>query len=289
MNFDFFSHNSKNKKSAVVLVAKDEGPYLIEWVAYYRILGFDEISVYNNYSTDSSNDILNALDKAGYINHIIWRQSDDESPQVSAYRHAIKNCKAEWIFFIDTDEFLLLHKHSNVNSFLREFDNRPEVGTISCNWRIFGDSGLVTNDGRPVIERFTMAATDDFVVNRHLKSFSRVKMLGPMLHMHVCETTGLQVHPNGEPLIMKDWGLSEFAELSVAQVNHYYTKTAQEYQAKKARGQGGAPESDPERKYWYNQESFIGHNRNDIMDLRIQKDLQRLKKEMQKLKDECHI
>ncbi|MFN7604764.1 MAG: glycosyltransferase family 2 protein, partial [Hyphomonadaceae bacterium] len=42
----------------VCMIAKNEGPYLLEWVAYYRSLGFSKIVVYENNSTDRSAVIL---------------------------------------------------------------------------------------------------------------------------------------------------------------------------------------------------------------------------------------
>ena len=85
-----------------------------------------------------------------------------------------------------------------------------------------------------------MLAEAPFVVNAHLKSFMRVKAIGNLVHMHICETSGQTVHPSGAPLEMPNWGLSKDIDFSVAQVNHYYTKTVEEYEVKKQRGQGGA-------------------------------------------------
>lgn len=264
----------------VCLIAKNEAPYLIEWIAYYRVLGFDDVVVYENNSTDNSAALLRALASAGKIIHRRWTLGRTESPQITAYQDAIRKAKTDWILFVDADEFLVLHQVDTVHEFLAPFNARPEVSAIGVNWRMFGDSNQEAPDGRPVMERFTMAAVSDFVVNRHLKSFSRVKALGKMVHMHACQTNGQMVHPSGSPLKMTDWGLSDEIELEVAQVNHYYTKTIAEYQAKKARGQGGAGENSPEVKYWYNDASFRDHNRNDVEDLAILRLRDKVKAEM---------
>ncbi|MEI9904993.1 MAG: hypothetical protein WDN06_14290 [Asticcacaulis sp.] len=87
--------------------------------------------------------------------------------------------------------------------------------------------------------------------------------------MHVCETSGNQVHASGAPLTMPAWGLSREVEFDVAQINHYYNKTAEEYELKKLRGQGGAGEDKPELKYWYKDTTFQSHNRNEIEDRAI--------------------
>lgn len=43
-------------KVALVATAKDEGPFVLEWVAYHRLAGFDPIIIYQNDSTDGTAD-----------------------------------------------------------------------------------------------------------------------------------------------------------------------------------------------------------------------------------------
>ncbi|MET0031932.1 MAG: glycosyltransferase family 2 protein, partial [Limnospira maxima] len=46
--------------------AKNESPYLVEWIAYHRfIVGFDEILIYDNDSQDDSLDLLQKLAALG--------------------------------------------------------------------------------------------------------------------------------------------------------------------------------------------------------------------------------
>ncbi|UDF03398.1 glycosyltransferase family 2 protein [Asticcacaulis sp. AND118] len=270
--------------SMVCLIAKNEAPYLIEWVAYYRVLGFDEVVVYENNSTDNSADILKALAANGKIKHRPWKLGRNESPQTTAYQDALRKAKTDWVLFVDADEFLVLHQALTVNEFLAPLHARSEVTSIGVNWRIFGDSHIEKWDSRPVMERFLLAAEPDFPVNNHLKSFARVKSVANPVHMHACGTKGGErVHASGKPLTMPNWGLSETVELDVAQVNHYYTKTVEEYQMKKARGQGGAGDNKPELKYWYNDESFAAHNRNDQEDRSILRIYDAVKAEMAEL------
>ncbi len=44
-----------NHKSVLVAIAKNEAPYFLEWIIYHKyIVGFDEIVIYDNDSTDFS-------------------------------------------------------------------------------------------------------------------------------------------------------------------------------------------------------------------------------------------
>lgn len=253
-------------KSTICVIVKNEGPYLLEWIAHHSALGFDNIMIYDNNSTDGSDVILQRLDRAGVISYRHWPLGKAESPQITAYKNALPRMITDWVLFLDADEFLVLHKHKTVNEFLATFDNRPEVTTIGVNWRIFGDSHLATYDGRLIRERLEWASEKDFGPNIHIKSFSRLNALGSLVNMHMCETTGQKVLPSGEPFEVPSWGLSSKVEFEVAQVNHYYAKTYEEYQTKKARGSSDMTEGD-ERKYLqYHDEAFHGHNRNDVID-----------------------
>ncbi|WP_443751177.1 glycosyltransferase family 2 protein [Asticcacaulis solisilvae] len=268
--------------STVCLIAKNEGPYLKEWIAYHRILGFDQIVVYENNSSDNSAEILEKLSRAGKVTHRVWKLGARESAQITAYRDALKRCRTDWLLFIDADEFLVLHNHRYVNDFLRDFHDQKDITAVGINWRIFGDGGCKGYDSRPVMRRFLRASKPQFGVNAHIKSFIRVKAQKGIVHMHTCQTTGRMVHASGVPLVMPDWGLSAEIEHSHAQVNHYYTKTAEEYALKKQRGSADVPDTDPVKKYnWYHDEAFHGHNRNDVGEKSILKLYEEVVREME--------
>ena len=268
------------KTSTVCMIAKNEGRYLIEWVYYYHLLGFDEIIIYDNESEDNSIIMLKKLSQKKEISKKLkirnWSKGKDTSPQITAYRDAIRKCTNEWILFVDADEFLVLHKHNYVNDFLNEFIE-SDISSVGINWRIFGDSGLTKYENKLLVERFTKCANQDFNVHHHIKTFSRVRMIKGDIHMHACETTGRFVMADLSPLEMKEsWGVCERIDYSSAQINHYYCKTKEEFAKKIIRGQAGCADDHP-LKYYYDWSAFDGHNRNEEMDLSAQKNLTLLK------------
>ena len=271
---------SPRKTSTVCMIAKDEELYLKEWVYYYFLLGFDEIIIYDNESADNSAAILKNLQSHNELRKKLkvryWSKGKDTSPQITAYRDAIKKCRNEWILFVDADEFLVLHKDENVNEFLARFSDNI-ISAVGINWRIFGDSHLEANDGRLLTERFTKCSEPEFDVNHHIKTFARVKMINGDIHMHACETTGKFIMPDGTPLEMREsWGVSKKIDIKIAQINHYYCKTKEEFLKKIIRGQAGCADDHP-LKYYYDWGAFDGHNRNENEDLSAQKNLEKLK------------
>lgn len=264
------------------LIAKNEGPYLKEWIAYHGLLGFDEIIVYENNSEDNSEEILKKLASKNIIQHRPWKLGKTESPQITAYIDAIEKAQTDWILFIDADEFLFFNNGS-LHSMLESIDKDDTVGAIGINWRIFGSSGLAFPDDRLVIERFTKTSERGFVMNNHLKSFLRVKDAGPHIDMHLSDINDKRaIYPNGTDIEIESRGRSVGVNHEIAQINHYFTKTFPEYQIKKGRGQAGIGENS-DLKYWYTDDAFNFHDRNEEVDLGMLNFLDKVKERISQL------
>jgi hypothetical protein len=250
--------------SMLCAIVKNEAPYLVEWVAYHRMIGFDLIAVYENDSTDETAELLARMRRIGAIDaHIPW-PSVAASPQLLAYHDAVAACPADWLMFLDADEFLILKQASRVNDFIAAFPS--EVGCVGVNWRVFGSSGEKAFSPRPVMERFRLAARADAAVNRHVKSLFRPKWV-ERVHMHAPTLAqGRAVLANGAPLEMAPHGLSASVDWSAAQVNHYFCKSLAEYQIKRARGDVHRGADDPEKFDKYTQAVFDHHDLNDERD-----------------------
>ncbi|GMA79670.1 hypothetical protein GCM10025880_60870 [Methylorubrum aminovorans] len=56
-------HSLRKKPDAVTLVAiaRNEGTYLVEWLAHHLAIGFDRIVVYDNESQDDTRALFKAL------------------------------------------------------------------------------------------------------------------------------------------------------------------------------------------------------------------------------------
>ncbi|HSI46892.1 MAG TPA: glycosyltransferase family 2 protein [Ideonella sp.] len=267
------------------LIAKNEGRYLLEWVAYHRLLGFDQIVIYDNDSDDDTAALLAPLQQHGLLERRLWSLGANESPQTTAYADALARSQTDWMLFIDADEFLVLQQHDSVADFLAPHHADSGIGVVALNWRLFGDNGLTGHDPRPVTERFQMAAALDFPVQHHVKCFVRVAQVQKPVRIHLWHSQGRAVHPSGRALETTELqGQSRAIEFSVAQLNHYYGKTLEEYQHKAARGRGGAGQNRPEVKYHYAEHKFRAHNQNRLPDTSIQRMSALLQRELARLR-----
>jgi|GEM_PF-1220073 len=99
----------------VCAVAKDEGPYLAEWIFHHLYFGFDLIHVYINRTSDASVRVLERISQAYpqvTFESIDWIDLCD--PGVSAKLQTIAYAKeldrsrqqnVGWLLFLDVDEF----------------------------------------------------------------------------------------------------------------------------------------------------------------------------------------
>ena len=57
-------------RATVVCSMRNEGPFIVEWVAWYRMLGFTDVLIITNDCTDHSPQLLAALAAAGWVTHL---------------------------------------------------------------------------------------------------------------------------------------------------------------------------------------------------------------------------
>ena len=129
---------------AVVCSVKDEGPFLVEWVTWYRMLGFQRIVVVTNDCTDHSPQLLDAMAAAGWVTHLrctIPPGQRIEATKLALARNHKHVFRADWAFVCDVDEFLVVHVGANRVQDLIAYPDQPVQG-IAINWRVYGNSGL---------------------------------------------------------------------------------------------------------------------------------------------------
>ena len=228
-------------KVALVCIAKNEDPYIDELIEYKKKLGFDDIFIYqNDWRWSGSSENVHKL------------EIDGVNKQRESYNNFIKNYndKYDWVAFFDIDEFLVLKKHNDIKSFISDYNDSQAIG---INWVLFGNNNQTTVDGEySVIKRFTKRQKD---VNQHVKCIIK---LSPLIYMDIHDPNTFWVDTH------KRINRGSFTKLhtdDIAQLNHYFCKTQEEFQLKCDRGRADSPFVKRTMM------EFDGHNFNDIEDL----------------------
>jgi hypothetical protein len=142
-----------------ILTVRNEGAFLIEWLAHHRACGFTDFLVFSNDCDDGTEVMLDRLQTMGWLTHIRNDGPHEEGPQWAALKAADRHPVmqgADWVLFFDIDEFVNVHVGDRtVGALLAAL---PEADAVTLTWRMFGNAGVVNYADRPVTETFTKAA-----------------------------------------------------------------------------------------------------------------------------------
>lgn len=247
-------------------IFKNEGPYILEWIAFHRAVGVARFFIADNASDDGSGALLAALDRAGVIRHIPFPGRPGEPPQLPAYTEILRRhgSDADWIAFIDADEFLVpAPPERSLLPALASLDALTDVGAVAVNWAVYGSGGETEARPEPVIERFQSRARRNINLNKRYKSIVRVSACaGTSDNPHRFELrSGFRtVHADGTDLELfhpSRTGMSREVRWSPMRLNHYIVKSREEFDRKRLRGR--ATKVDAVRAITF----FDDHDRNE--------------------------
>jgi hypothetical protein len=227
----------RSSRFAVTAMARNEAPYLLEWIAYYRVLGFGQITIYDNGSNDASPRILHALSKAGVINAVHWKNR--KRKQSRAYEQAARRLRpfVEWCLYADIDEFLVLDEGLSLDDIV---PTEPDVLAVLLCWRNVSSGGRRNRDTGLVIEQFTGAAAKNSGV---VKSLVRIAALRRMtVHMPKPSDGERVVDAEGKTVQGIHWNSIAQPTAGRGRLNHYKNRSWEEFQCKRARGIGSQRE-----------------------------------------------
>lgn len=258
------SEQNGNAKVALCMCVKNEAFRIAEWIAYHSLLGFNKIIVYDNMSTDGTKEILDKAQKKGMLTVIEWPRTD-RMYQMGAFADAVDRFGGEhdWMGFIDSDEFVVLHSHDSISEFIEMY---KEASAVVINWALFGSSGHINRPSGLLVEEFTKRARPEERRARHVKSFVKIsdfRSVGP--NPHVFDVTGATVNTLHEAPKWDELGITAGRAIyDVCQLNHYFIKSLAEWREKMKRGY-------PDQDIGIMNEErilaeFEGFDRNDVAD-----------------------
>jgi glycosyltransferase involved in cell wall biosynthesis len=147
-------------RHVICACARWETEYIVEWLNYYRALGFDHVFLYCN--DDDPGPLYERVlpFTQGPAPFVTFRYHQHLGQQFEMYAHFIANgmAEAQWVSFFDIDEFLRLPEGEQIGDFMRRF--APEVECVLFNWMFFGPNGHKAPPSGPVLEHFTRRQAD---------------------------------------------------------------------------------------------------------------------------------
>lgn len=224
---------SSAKKFNLVACAifRDEAPFIKEWIEHNSIVGIEHYYMYNNFSVDNYQEILEPYIKKGVVTLIDWPV---EQGQFAAYNHFMANfrTKTQWVTFIDLDEFYCPFELLDLKEWLVKYRNYPSV---IAYWRMFTTSGKIDhNFDQLVIEQYTMSVEKTLNIGKGFLNTDWDFM--PITDMHLYHA---RVNVLGRNVIIPSinefkknikWGIhrTKLRADFTLELNHYFSKSYNE-------------------------------------------------------------
>lgn len=223
-------------KLSICAIAKNEQFGLEEWINYHYLLGVEHFYIYDNDSEIPVKETLKKYIDIGIVNVIDF---PGLSMQMPAYTHCLQNFGKdnEWIGFIDCDEFILPKQH---NSILPILNNYTSFGGLAINWIIFGSNGHKKKPDGLVIENYTKSSLPSWKENLHVKCIVQPRFTvaaGNNPHYFVYNNRMCAV---SEKYITVPNAWTQVHSNEIIQINHYTTKSEEEFAAKINKGRADA-------------------------------------------------
>jgi len=144
-----------------VTCVKNEGPFLLEWIAYNHVIGVTDDLFYSNDCTDATDRLLDRLMDHGVVRHLPnpAQGRSFQMEALTASREEDITKQADWQWIADVDEFLNIHVGNHRIPDLIEACGNPKA--ISVTFQFMANGGIETFEDRPVIEQFTRCHNPD--------------------------------------------------------------------------------------------------------------------------------
>ena len=161
-----------NPKFLIVSAMKNEGPYILEWVAHHMSIGVEHFLIVTNDCVDGTNEMLERLQQMGIVTlvmnpKLIKRDASEwQLSALSIAQHYPIYRRAEWIIHCDVDEFIQLNNgHCDLTELVEAL---APVDVVSITSVPFNSNGLNVLEDKPVMEQFLQS---DRYLHKDLSDF----------------------------------------------------------------------------------------------------------------------
>lgn len=237
-------HVVPRQSVCIMTTVRNEGLYLLEWIAHHRALGVEHFFVYSNQNDDASDLLLDQLARHELITWVSNTMKHGVNPQTRAYTHCLSHLTQpldyKWTILIDLDEFVVLNP-DRYNS-LDEFLDRQELrgaDAVSMHWSMLTPCGEGQWSPKPLIERFRFREP---LLNRHIKSaFITARHVSSYPHNPIATFKRPQLFLNAAGQVHHSLGAGTAPHqgepnFDHAWIAHYFYKSLDEWIWKMSRG-----------------------------------------------------
>jgi len=201
---------------------RDDNDYLDEWIDYHLSIGFEHIVIYDHLSKVPV--------KSKWDNVTVYRL-ERESLFIPEFIHnfTLQNHKSFWMAHFDVDEFIVLLQHKNINELLQGYEDH---GAVGVPWSMFGSSGHVLKPKGLVKDNYLYRREDENP--EWIKSIINTRFCKRIDDPHY----GIYSRPAVNEAFEQIEGSRATSPRKLIKLNHYFTRSLEEYKRKIERGTG---------------------------------------------------
>ncbi|WP_298905575.1 glycosyltransferase family 2 protein [uncultured Aliiroseovarius sp.] len=276
---------------------RNEAQFILEWVAYHRMIGINDPIVFSNACTDGTDLMLERLDEMGLIRHLPnpTMMTGGRMHIIAALRYlntGNRLARSDWVVSMDVDEFINIKVG---NGHLEDlFDAVPDANLISLSQQNFGHGGkfdyvddlqisqfeygwdLERSYTRNLNRRGTKTLTHQSSRPTSWGNHSPVFAADQLEYLRPVNGSGEDIsHVNMtntvKALITPNYGFG------LVQLNHYAVRSIDSYLLKVARGSSAHPDRPYEMTYW---RKYDHNDHHDQSIMRHADDLETAKKDL---------
>ena len=271
------SQTQLGNRTAIVTTMKNEGPFILEWLAYHRVIGVDDFLIYTNDCTDGTDALLDLLQAKGFVQHRDnpYRTSGLK-PQHAALQAAedepiLQNCG--WGICMDVDEFINIKIGDGTLAAL--YAAMGDANMISLTWRLFGNAEVQPYTDQFLLDQFTRCAPEVIrkphqawgfkTLFRNIDIYKKLgvhrpKGLRPELWDKVRWLNG-SGKPQPKEMFRNGWRSTlETYGYDWACLNHYAVRSAESFLVKRDRGRVNHVDRDQGLNYWFRMNHNVDHD-----------------------------
>lgn len=247
---------------SIVAIAKYEARYVKEWVDYHLLQGIDCIYLYDNDSPDGMKEILEPYIETGKV---VYTFFPGKARQLDAYNDAVRRFKnrTKYMAFMDCDEFLVQEQSGLSLAETVEMLMKKSVrcAGIAVNWRMYGSSGHIAPPEGSVLESYLYRGIGNAKGNDCIKTIANPRLIKEYRHVHY-PTYYRGFYSMNEDGLRCDGPFNKCLETKYIRINHYFTKSKEEWIERRSRGKADTLDYNDRRTL----EEFYEHDHNDVYD-----------------------
>ncbi len=130
----------------ICAIIKDEHLFLREWIEYHLSIGFDSITLYEDFTSKSHRQITDAYPQVilKSMRDVPECKEGRTGRQIACYHDFLRTHSEGWCAFIDIDEFFRIEEGWTLDRLTKEY---ADTAGLCLWWKCYGANGHIT---RPV-------------------------------------------------------------------------------------------------------------------------------------------